>query len=366
MKTGVQFLEDGICRFTVWAPFVEEVGLHLLKPQEQLIMMEKKDKCFYSIDLKDIPDGTLYLYQLNGKELPDPASHFQPQGVHGPSAVVNHGNFDWKENDWKGLPLRDLIFYELHVGSFTDEGTFEAVIDRLDDLAEIGINAIELMPVSQFPGTRNWGYDGVFPYSVQHSYGGPNGLKSLVRACHQNKMCIFLDMVYNHLGPEGNYFDHYGPYFTDRYTTPWGDAINFDGELSDPVREYFANNAIHWIENYHLDGLRLDAVHEVYDRGAVPFWQFTSQKIQALTKDTGKKFHLIAESDFNSPNVVKPTEAEGLGFDAQWLDDFHHALYVLLDREGLKFYEDFGRIEQYVKANKDGFVHSGDYVKARK
>jgi maltooligosyltrehalose trehalohydrolase len=259
-----------------------------------------------------------------------------------------------------------MVLYEVHVGTFTPEGTFEAIIPRLDSLKEAGINALELMPVAQFPGSRNWGYDGVYPYAVQTSYGGPEGLKKLVDACHQKGLAVLLDVVYNHLGPEGNYFPQFGPYFTDNYCTPWGDAINFDGEWSDGVREYFSNNAVHWFQHYHIDGLRCDAIHAVYDNGAVHFWELTYHKVKCLEKELGKRFHLIAESDLNSPKVVKSPDAGGYGFDAQWLDDFHHALYVLINPDDKERYYDFGKMEQLAKAYTKGFVHSGEWVKFRK
>ncbi|MBO9684855.1 MAG: malto-oligosyltrehalose trehalohydrolase, partial [Flavisolibacter sp.] len=239
-------------------------------------------------------------------------------------------------------------------------------IPRLDELKELGVNALEMMPVSQFPGERNWGYDGVYPYAVQNSYGGPDGLKKLVDACHQKGIAVILDVVYNHLGPEGNYFSQFGPYFTKTYCTPWGDAINFDGEWSDGVREYFSENVIHWFRNYHIDGLRCDAIHTVFDNGAVHFWELTHQKVKALEEKLGRSFSLIAESDLNSPKVVKAPEQGGYGFDAQWLDDFHHALYVLLNPSDQQRYYDFGTMEQLVKAYNDGFVHSGEWVKFRK
>lgn len=329
--------------------------------------MEGAEWGYFTAELEDVTPGMRYFYKPDdGEAYPDPASHYQPEGVHGPSEVVDHGSYIWRDTNWKNLPLQDLVLYELHVGSFTPEGTFEAIIPRLDALKETGVNAIELMPVAAFPGNRNWGYDGVFPYAVQHSYGGPLGLKKLVDACHAKGIAVFLDVVYNHLGPEGNYFENFGPYFTDKYCTPWGKALNYDGAYSDGVREYFTNNTLFWLEYYHIDGLRLDAIHMIFDQSAVSFWELLQDKLQALTEQIGRPFYLIAESDLNSPRVVKSPEVGGYGFNAQWLDDFHHALYVLLDEEGQKFYEDFGKMEQLAKAFTEGFVHSGEYVKFRK
>jgi maltooligosyltrehalose trehalohydrolase len=323
---------------------------------------------YFVAELSNIAPGTRYFYLLdeNEQDLPDPASHFQPEGVHGPSAVVDHRAYAWKNQAWKNIPVRDLILYELHVGTFTPEGTFTAMIPRLNDLAETGINAIELMPISQFPGNRNWGYDGVLPYAVQNTYGTPEEFKQLIDECHARGIAVFLDLVYNHLGPEGNYFGQYGPYFTDRYCTPWGEAINFDGEYCDAVRDYFSDNTLHWFEHYRIDGLRLDAIHAVLDNSAIHFWEYTTDKLHHLSREKGRPMYLIAESDLNSPKVVRPTEVGGYGFDAQWLDDFHHILYVLVDPAGRERYADFNGLEHLAKALQEGFVHSGEYVEFRK
>jgi maltooligosyltrehalose trehalohydrolase len=279
--------------------------------------------------------------------------------------LVDHHAYVWQDSNWRGLPFCELIFYELHVGTFTEEGSFEAVIPRLDDLSAIGINAIELMPVAQCPGIRNWGYDGVFPYAVQQTYGGPEGLKKLVDACHRRGIAVFLDVVYNHLGREGNYLPFFGPYFSDKYHTPWGKTFNFDGPWSDGVKDYIIGNVIHWAEHYHIDGLRLDAIHEIFDRNAVTIWDLLHIRVKEWQQRSGRILYLIAESDLNSPRVIRSPEIGGYGFDAQWLDDFHHALYVLLDKEGLQHYRDFGRLEQFAKAYTEGFVHSGQYVQFR-
>lgn len=364
---GTNYISDQRCQFSVWAPERKSMILHIVFPAERTLEMNRDEDGYFSITTDHIAPGTKYFFMPDGTEdYPDPSSHHQPEGVHGPSAVVNHNAFQWQDTHWHGLPFRELVIYELHTGTFTPEGTFEAVIQRLDHLAETGINAIELMPVAQFPGSRNWGYDGVFPYAVQNSYGGPEGLRKLVNACHQKGIAVFLDVVYNHIGPEGNYFEKYGPYFTDKYATPWGDAINLDGEYSDGVREYFINNVLYWFEMFHIDGLRLDAVHMMFDAGAVNFWELLHDKVRLLEQKLGRSLYLIAESDLNSPRVVKSPEAGGYGFTAQWLDDFHHALYVLLDRNGKERYVDFGLTEQLAKSYTDGFVHSGEYVKFRK
>ncbi|WP_205573200.1 malto-oligosyltrehalose trehalohydrolase [Flavisolibacter nicotianae] len=359
--------KDNRTDFTVWAPLKESMILHLVYPTDENQAMTKDEQGYWRVSVTDLPPDARYFFRPDDEgDFPDLASGFQPDGVHGPSQVVDHAAFAWHDADWQGLPMEDLVLYEVHVGTFTTEGTFEAMIPRLDELKALGINALELMPVAQFPGCRNWGYDGVFPYAVQHSYGGPDGLKKLVDACHQKGIAVFLDVVYNHLGPEGNYFSSFGPYFTNRYCTPWGDAINFDGEWSDGVRAYFAGNAVYWFEQFHLDGLRCDAIHAVYDNGAVHFWELVHQKIREKEIELGRPFHLIAESDLNSPRVVKDPADGGYGFSAQWLDDFHHALYVLLNEEDKDRYYDFGSLPQVAKAYKDGFVHSGEWVKFRK
>lgn len=367
VTVGSEYEGNGRCRFNVWAPEKKKMVLHLVHPHDTEVEMQLSEWGYFTTELTDIEPGTRYFFKPDGKkDVPDPASHSQPEGVHGPSEVVAHGSFTWRDTTWRNIPLQELVFYELHVGTFTPEGTFEAIIPRLDELKQTGINAIELMPVAQFPGDRNWGYDGVYPYAVQNSYGGPQGLKKLVDACHAKGIAVFLDVVYNHLGPEGNYFEMYGPYFTEKYKTPWGKAINYDGAHSDAVREYFANNTLFWLEHYHLDGLRLDAIHTIFDQSATSFWELLQLKLQPVMEQDNRPFYLIAESDLNSPRVVKRPELGGFGFDAQWLDDFHHALYVLLDKEGLKFYEDFGKMEQLAKAFSEGFVHSGEYVTFRK
>lgn len=368
MKTiGANYTGNGHCVFTVWAPEKESMTLQLVDPAERRIAMKRAEWGYFRVELDDIQPGTRYFFRPDdGKEYPDPASHFQPQGVHGPSEVVDHAAFGWQDQDWRGLPFCDLILYELHVGTFTPEGTFEAIIPRLAELAETGINALELLPISQFPGSRNWGYDGAYPYSVQNSYGGPEGLKKLVDACHAHGIAVFLDVVYNHLGPEGNYFSQFGPYFNEKYHTPWGDSINFDDLWADGVRDYFSNNPLHWFELYHIDGLRFDAIHAVFDRSAIHIWELIHHEVRQLEKRLGRALYLVAESDLNDPKVIKTPELGGYGFDAQWLDDFHHALYVLLDQAGKNRYNDFGQLEQLAKAYTDGFVISGEYASFRK
>jgi maltooligosyltrehalose trehalohydrolase len=259
-----------------------------------------------------------------------------------------------------------MIMYELHVGTFTPQGTFDAIVPRLGELKELGVNAIELMPVAQFPGERNWGYDGVYPFAVQASYGGPAGLTRLVNECHKHGIAVILDVVYNHLGPEGNYLSEFGPYFTDRYRTPWGRAVNFDGPYSDDVRNFFFENSFHWFENFHIDALRLDAVHAIFDMSAHPFLEELAERVDLLSKSVGRKFYLIAESSLNDAKLIQPRELGGYGLDAQWIDDFHHSVHTILTGEKVGYYADYGRIDQLVKSLREGYVLAGEYSAYRK
>ncbi len=258
---GATYLGDDRCLFVVWAPFARTLEVHILSPRERVVPLERDERGYYQACIEGVQPGSRYLYRLDvKKEIPDPASRFQPDGIHGPSEVVD-SYFPWEDDSWSGFSLQDYIIYELHLGTFTREGTFDAVIPHIDYLIELGITAVELMPVAQFPGGRNWGYDGVYPFAVQDSYGGPDGLKRLVNACHRKGLAVLLDVVYNHMGPEGNHLDDFGPYFTDRYKTPWGAALNFDGPHSDEVRRFFMENALYWLTDFHIDALRLDALH---------------------------------------------------------------------------------------------------------
>jgi maltooligosyltrehalose trehalohydrolase len=328
--------------------------------------MTKDTHGYFFIDVPGVRSGDRYFFAPDdGEAYPDPASNYQPEGVDGPSEVVDHPAFTWTDEGWRGLPFEELVLYEVHVGAFTAEGTFSAMIHRLDDLMELGVNGIQLMPAAQWSGSRNWGYDGVFSYAVQNTYGGPEGLKQLVDACHRRGIAVYLDVVYNHIGSEGNCLGRYGPYFTDKYQTPWGKAINYDGAWSDGVREFVVGNALYWAEHYHVDGLRLDAIHEIYDRNAVRIWDRLYEAVKAWEQRSGRRLWLVAESDGNDPRVVRPPGTGGLGFDALWLDDFHHALYVFIDPKGGKYYRDYGTMEQLAKAFSEGFVLSGEYVKFR-
>ncbi len=364
MHIGSQY-SNNTCNFTLWAPLVKQAAVHLVDPQDKVVPLEKDERGYWHGSIADIKPGSLYYYQVDGEDRADPASNLQPQGVHGASEVVDHDGFNWNDDKWGGVALEEMVIYELHVGTFTEHGTFEAIISRLADLKELGVNTIEIMPVAQFPGSRNWGYDGVFPYAVQNSYGGVDGLKKLVDACHQQGMSVILDVVYNHLGPEGNYLWSYGTYFTEKYKTPWGSAINFDDSYSDGVRHYFVQNVLYWLENYHLDGLRLDAVHAIYDFGAKHILAEMAEAVTQLEQKKNRQFYLIAESDLNDPRIIRSKEVGGYGIDAQWSDDFHHILHTVVTGENNGYYEDFGDLEQLAKAYRKGFVYTWDYSNFR-
>ncbi len=361
-KLGADYRDDGSCRFTVWAPLRRQVAVHVLSPHETLIAMHGAPRGYWWIDAEDVAPGTLYLFRLDDAiERPDPASHSQPMGVHGPSEVIDHRSFAWGDHSWQGLGLSRMILYEIHAGTFSGEGTLDAIIPRLEALKELGVNTLALMPLAQFPGGRNWGYDGVFPFAVQNTYGGPASLKRLVNACHGMGMAVVLDVVYNHLGPEGNYLWAFGPYFTDKYRSPWGTTINFDDAHSDEVRRFFVDNALFWLTEYHVDGLRLDAIHAIVDMSAKPFLQALSASVAAHAATVGRPCHVIAESDLNDVRVLIPEAQNGLGLDAQWSDDFHHSLHALLTGERQGYYADFGRVGDLVRALQEGFVYSGQY-----
>jgi maltooligosyltrehalose trehalohydrolase len=355
------------CQFLVWSPRAEQVEVHVLSPADQVIPMVHEGSGYYAARASWLSPGARYKYRLNGSsEFPDPASRFQPEGVHGPSQVVTD-EFPWTDHAWTGLPLHQFIIYELHVGTFSTAGTFDGVISKLDYLAELGVTAIQLMPVGQFPGSRNWGYDGVYPFAVQNSYGGPEGLKRLVDAAHQKGLAVLLDVVYNHLGPEGNYLSAFGPYFTDAYHTPWGSAVNFDQEGCEHVRRFFVENACYWIEQFHIDGLRLDAVHAIFDASPRHILEEISDEVHAAGRRLGRRAHVIAESDLNDARLVRPKASGGMGMDAQWSDDFHHALHVLLTHETAGYYADFEsrELSDFAKAMTEGYVYTGQESRYR-
>ena len=367
---GATPLAGGGCRFVAWAPFQGKLSVRLLGAHEsgadRVVPMAKSEAGYFAAETDNVPAGTRYFYRLaNGSERPDPASRFQPEGVHGPSEVVDLSAFHWTDATWQGLDLEDSVFYELHVGTYTREGTFEALIPHLSDLKELGITAIELMPVAQFPGSRNWGYDGVQPFAPQNSYGGPRGLLKFVDAAHAHGLAVALDVVYNHLGPEGNYFSAYGPYFTDKYQTPWGQAINFDAAGSDAVRNFFIQNALQWLENYHIDVLRMDAVHGIFDFSASHFLADLQTAVTALGQRVQRKLHLVAESDLNDSRILQASSQGGYGLHAQWSDDFHHALHSLLTGERAGYYADFGDVHHLAATMRNGWFYAGQHSNCR-
>jgi len=358
-------LENGEAEFLLWAPFAKQAELVL--ENQQFIPLNQKDFGYWEAKAGMIKPGNRYKIRLDDeKELPDPVSLFQPPGVHGWSETVDISAFQWTDKSWDNIPLEDYLIYELHTGTFTAEGTFAGIEKKLDYLLSLGINAIEIMPAAQFPGERNWGYDGVFPFAVQNSYGGPEALHRLVDACHQKGLAVILDVVYNHLGPEGNYLGEFGPYFTDKYRTPWGNAVNFDDEYCDGVRRYFIENALMWFRDFHIDALRLDAVHAIKDFSPVHILREMKQCVDRLMQETGKTHYLIVELDLNDNRFINPLGKCGYGMDAQWIDEFHHALRVAAGGEQSGYYTDFNGIEHLAKAYKDAYVYDGIYSPHRK
>ncbi|MFH1282774.1 MAG: malto-oligosyltrehalose trehalohydrolase [bacterium] len=367
MNIGARFLDNGGIEFILWAPLLNKVELKIVSPEQQLIPMVKDENGYWKAELKSLSSNATYLYRLEGnKERPDPASFFQPKGVHKPSKIVNHNSFIWQDQDWRGIDLSRMIIYELHVGTFTAKGDFDSIHKKLNYLSDLGVNTIEIMPVAQFPGSRNWGYDGVYPFSVQNSYGGPDALKRLINECHRRKIAVILDVVYNHLGPEGNYLMDLGPYFTNKYVTPWGNAINFDDVYNEGVRNYFIENALYWFRNYHADALRLDAIHGIFDISEKHFLKELGESVEKYSAGQNRMVYLIAESDLNDAKVITPRNKGGYGIDAQWNDDFHHSIHALITDERKGYYSDFGSVKQLEKSFNEGYVFSGQYSNYRK
>ena len=366
-QIGSHRLPDESWEFLLWAPNAHSVRLQLCPPDDDLIDMESLPRGYFRANVAEVEEGAQYLYRLDDhRSLPDPASRFQPQGVHGPSQIVDSSSFRWTDREWKGISLESSIFYELHIGAYTQEGTFDALIPHLASLADLGITTIELMPIAQFPGSRNWGYDGVYPFAPQNSYGGPAALHRLVDSAHAQGLAVALDVVYNHLGPEGNYLSAFGPYFTDRYRTPWGQAINFDGPGSDQVRRFFIENALYWLEDYHLDALRLDAVHGIFDFSARHFLAELKSNVAQLSSRLGRPLHLIAETDLNDARLLHDPDHGGYGLDGQWSDDFHHSVHALLTKEDRGYYSDFVGIKPMAATLKEGWYFHGQYSNFRK
>jgi maltooligosyltrehalose trehalohydrolase len=364
MSYGATVLADGGVQFRVWAPAISSLAVELSPGRH--VPMQRDGEDFEAV-IPDAAPGDTYSFVFDdGRTRPDPASRSQPHGVHGPSQIVDPGAFHWSDEHWKGIALQDYIFYELHTGTFTPAGTFAGVVSKLDYLRELGITAIELMPVAEFPGSRNWGYDGVDLYAPHSAYGGPQELKKLVNACHRAGLAVVLDVVYNHLGPEGNYLSTFGPYFTDQYRTPWGPAINYDGPGSDGVRRFIIDNALYWLTEYHVDALRLDAIHSIFDSSALHILAELRDRFHEQATHLGRQAWIIAESDLNDVRVLNPRAMGGLGLDAQWHDEFHHALYGYLTGANRAYLAGFDRMRQIQKAITEGFVHDGSYSAFRR
>lgn len=360
------FQDRDTCEFNLWAPKAKEIKFLNISAGEE-VLMEKQEFGYWQTVLENIPPGTRYKYLVNSAQsYPDPASLSQPDGVHGASEIINLYDFVWTDGKWKNIPLREMILYELHTGTFTPSGNFRGILGKLEYLKELGINAIELMPVAQFSGGRNWGYDGVFLFAVHDTYGGARGLMEFVNECHRQGMAVILDVVYNHLGPEGNYAPVYGYYDCGRNSTPWGNSMNFDGPYSDGVRNFLIQNVLMWCRDFHMDGLRIDAVHAIYDFGAKHILQELAQNLKQLSLEMGKSYHTIAESNLNDVKYISTFEEGGYGLDAQWSDDFHHSVHALTTGERTGYYVDFGEPWQLAKSMEEAFVFDGVYSEFRK
>ncbi|MGV9535376.1 malto-oligosyltrehalose trehalohydrolase [Streptosporangium sandarakinum] len=345
--------------FRVWAPTRERVELVL---GERRLPMRRSGDGWWERSVEEAGPGTDYAYSLDGgPPRPDPRSPYQPYGPHGPSRLVDHAAFGWTDDRWRGTPLPGAVLYELHVGTFSPAGTFDGAIEYLPHLAELGVDAVELMPVAEFSGGRGWGYDGVSLFAPHHAYGGPDGLKRLVDACHAHGLGVVMDVVYNHLGPSGNHLPEFGPYFTGRHSTNWGDAVNFDGPGSDEVRAFVVDNALMWLRDYHVDGLRLDAVHAIADDSAVHVLERLAEEVEALAAHVRRPLFLIAESDLNDPRFVRGREAGGYGLDAAWADEWHHALHAVLTGERSGYYSDFGPLSLLAKGLRQAWVYDGTW-----
>jgi maltooligosyltrehalose trehalohydrolase len=362
-RHGALPLGNGAVRFSVWAPKPRTIELRLHRAgRTESHRLEPRERGVWELILADVPAAADYAYRLDGeRDRADPVSRLRPEGVHGPTRVVDPAGFAWSDREWRGLGMADLVIYELHVGTFSPAGTFDGVIARLPAIRDLGATAIELMPVAQFPGARNWGYDGVSPYAVQNTYGGPDGLRRLVDAAHAEGLAVLLDVVYNHLGPEGNYLREFGPYFSDRYQTLWGEGFNLDGRGSDEVRDYVAGNAAYWISEYHLDGLRLDAADRIVDLSPRHIVEELTAGVHAAGEAAGRRTLVIAEIDSNDPRYIRDPSAGGYGCDGHWADDFHHAVHVALTGERGGYYRDFGGTGPVAKVLAERYLHDGGY-----
>ena len=365
MPFGAECRDDGSVRFRLWAPAARKVDLCLTNANKSTpLPLIRSDDGWYELVTDAAKPGTHYKFRINdAQEVPDPASRFQPQDVHGPSEVIRPDAFEWRDSAWRGRRWEEAVIYELHVGTFTPSGAFSAVRERLDYLADLGITALELMPVADFPGRRNWGYDGVFLFAPDSIYGRPEDLKELVQSAHQRGIMVLLDVVYNHFGPEGNYLRSYAPqFFTDRHHTPWGDGINFDGPETHVVRDFFIHNALYWLAEYHLDGLRLDAVHAIADDSAPDILTELAHAVRSSI-EPDRHIHLILENDRNQAHYLQRTKrCQPQGYTAQWNDDIHHTLHVLVTGEKDGYYSDYSErpIDQLGRCLVEGFAYQGE------
>lgn len=372
MPFGAECRDDGTTRFRLWAPAAKRVEISIEEKNRVIqIPLESRAEGWFEL-LTEAKAGTRYSFRINGEQLvPDPASRFQPSDVHKPSEVIDPDAFDWRDNNWRGRPWEQAVVYELHVGTFTPSGTFAGVLERIDYLADLGITAIELMPVSDFPGKRNWGYDGVFPFAPDSTYGRPEDLKELIQHAHSRGIMVLLDVVYNHFGPEGNYLNAYAPqFFTDRHKTPWGNGINFDGPESRVVRDFFINNALYWLAEYHFDGLRLDAVHAITDDSSPDILTELAATVRS-TLDLDRQVHLILENDRNQSHYIQRAQKQRCQpktYTAQWDDDIHHSLHVLITGERDGYYVDYADhpLNQLGRCLVEGFAYQGEKSILRK
>jgi maltooligosyltrehalose trehalohydrolase len=363
---GLNFNENGEAEIWLWAPLAKHVSI-LITDGELVLDMFDEGYGYWFLQTDQIKTLDKYSFKINPLtdvetiERADPASLFQEEGPHGLSTAFDVKSFEWTDEDWKGVDLKDFIIYELHTGTFTPDGDFAAIETKLDYLVALGITAIEIMPVAQFSGNRNWGYDGVFPFAVQNTYGGPLALQHLVNACHVKGLAVILDVVYNHVGPEGNYFADFGEYFTDKYHTPWGQAINFDDAGCDAVRDFFIENALMWFRDFHIDALRLDAVHAIKDFSPVHILSEIKIHTEKLSQLTGRPYQLIVELDLNDERYIRPQSKYGYGMDAQWVDEFHHALRVCTGQTKEGYYSDFNGVADLAKSYQEAYVYTGQY-----
>ncbi|RYZ48255.1 MAG: malto-oligosyltrehalose trehalohydrolase [Sphingobacteriales bacterium] len=356
---GVYF-ENGKAVVSLWAPEKKEAVL--LTGNNEKLALSKDEFGYWKGVAPNLKHGDEYRFVLDGaKPLPDPVSLLQKDSVHDASTAFDTDSFGWTDHAWNNNDLKDYIIYELHTGTFSEDGTFDGIREKLDYLVDLGVTAIEIMPVAQFPGSRNWGYDGVYPFAAQNSYGGPEGLQKLVNACHEKGIAVILDVVYNHMGPEGNYLNEYGPYFTDKYQTPWGRALNFDDSWCDGVRRFFVENVLMWFRDFHIDALRMDAVHAIKDFSPAHILREIRERVNELMAETGRRHYLIIECDLNDTRFLDAEEKGGFAMDSQWIDEFHHALRVTAGEERTGYYSDFDGLQHLAKAYKDAYVYDGQY-----